>query len=322
MMSLTPGARGQESTVYAVVVATKLFVVGAANPPTGLFYQHPGEDTSWHHSGPSSTRAFGCAVDPQSGGRVKYIAAGNGLHRTTDGGGHWKITTGWDVTEVQCVAPDPRDEDIVYVATPYGIFRSTDACESWAKMNAGLKSTFTTCVIVDHADSRTLYCATEDGAYCSHDAARSWSRMGLSVQHVRVIAQHPRNPKFLIVGTEADGLYVSMNGGAWWTKSEAGVDHSTFYVVVFDPSNPDVMYAGGYITGVYKSIDGAQSWHRMNNGLGCITIHSMAVDPRNSRCVYAGAYWGGVFRSDDGGVLWRNVGLHDSQVWTIMIQPN
>ena len=30
---------GQESTVYLSVLSTKLFVVGAANPQTGLFYK-------------------------------------------------------------------------------------------------------------------------------------------------------------------------------------------------------------------------------------------------------------------------------------------
>ena len=38
-------ARAQESTVYATVVSTKLFVVGAANPRTGLHFQTTGGDT-------------------------------------------------------------------------------------------------------------------------------------------------------------------------------------------------------------------------------------------------------------------------------------
>jgi photosystem II stability/assembly factor-like uncharacterized protein len=311
----------QESTTYAVVTATKLFVVGAANPRTGVFFQHPAEDTSWHHTGPNNIRAFGFAVGPNSGGRVMYIAAGNGLHKTTDGGEHWRITTGWDITEVLWVSPDPQDQNSVYIATPYGIFKTVDGCATWKRMNQGLSSTFTPCVIVDNADSRHVYCVTEDGAYGSDDGALTWKRLGLSVPNTRVIVQHPKDPKTLAVGTEENGIYISNNGGKWWTKRESGIDHQTFYAIAFDPGNPDVMYAGGYVTGVYKSIDAGNTWKRVNNGLTAPTVHSLAVDPGNSSLVYAACYWGGVFRSDNGGGTWRNVGMPESQIWTLFIQP-
>jgi len=314
--------QGQESTVYAVVTATKLFVVGAANPSTGLFFQHPSEDSVWHHSGPNNYRAFGFAQGARSKGRVLYVAAGNGVHKSTDAGAHWKNTTGWGITEVLSVCPDSEDSNIVYCATPYGVMKSADGCHSWMPVNKGLNALFTCSVIVDRSDHNTVYCATEDGAYVSNDGAATWRRLGLSVSNTRVISQHPVRPEILAVGTENDGIYISTNGGRWWTKSEAGVDHQTFYAIVFDPTNPDVMYAGGYVTGVYKSTDGGKSWKRMNNGLSVLNIHSLAVDPRNSRRVYAGAYWGGVFRSDDAGGSWHWVGLPDSQVWSIVIQPN
>src|SRR5512137_845146 len=94
LYGITGKAVGQESTVYASIVATKLFVVGAANPRTGLHYQHPSADTAWQHAGPNNIRAFGCAVHLGSQQRVLYIAAGNGLHKSTDGGTTWRVTTG------------------------------------------------------------------------------------------------------------------------------------------------------------------------------------------------------------------------------------
>ena len=47
LIAVAGTAAAQESTVYVSVVATKLFVVGAPNPQTGLFYQHPSADTVW-----------------------------------------------------------------------------------------------------------------------------------------------------------------------------------------------------------------------------------------------------------------------------------
>ncbi len=314
-------ADGQESTLFASVVATKLFVVGAANPQTGVHFQHPSADTLWQHMGPNNIRAFGVTTHPGTGGGIIYIAAGNGLHKSTDGGTTWRITTGWQITEVLTVAPDPRTPDIVYLGTPYGVYRSTDGCRSWKAVSTGLSQLFTSAVVVDHAVPGTVYCATEGGAYVSTNSGDNWTRLGLSVQGIRTIVQHPRKPDVLFAGTEQHGLYRSTNRGAWWEKQEAGVEHTTFYVIVFDPVRPDTMYAAGYTTGVYKSVDGGQSWRRMNEGLSVLNIRSLAVDPRVPDRVYAGGYWGGIFRSDDGGQRWRRVGLPEAQVYSLHFLP-
>lgn len=311
----------QESTIYISILSTKLFVVGAANPQTGLFYKNLSGDTTWHHSGATNIRAFGLAVHTPSKGKLVYIASGNGAHRTTDGGQTWKVTTGWEITEVLWVSIDQENPDNVYIATAYGIFKTSDGGESWRKVNTGLNASFTSSVIVDVANPKTLYCSTEDGVYRSDDAAQTWKRTGLNVGGVRVLAQHPKNSQVLFVGTEDHGIYTTRNGGKYWVKSEAGIDHSTFYNITFDPQHPDTMYAGGYVTGVYKSVNGGQSWKRVHQGLTDLNVHSIAVDPKNSNRVFAGTIGGGLFQSDDAGETWRNVGFNGSQVWTISLQP-
>jgi photosystem II stability/assembly factor-like uncharacterized protein len=312
---------GQESTVYASVVATKLFVVGAANPRTGIHIQHPSADTAWTHTGPVNIRAFGIAVGPGPDQSVLYIASGNGVHKSTDGGATWKITTGWNITEVLGISPDPFDPDRVYIATPYGVYRTTDGCRTWQQSNSGLGATFVSQVTASALVRGQVICATESGAYVSTDGATSWKRMGLSVGGVRTVVQHPRNAGILAAGTENYGLYMSTDGGRIWTRREAGVDHLTFYAIAFDPSAPDTMYAGGYVTGVYRSLDGGLSWKRMNDGLSVLSFKSLAIDPRDGRRVYAGAYWGGVFVTEDRGGHWKSIGPPDSQVWTISIHP-
>jgi photosystem II stability/assembly factor-like uncharacterized protein len=312
-----PYSAGQKPTVFAPVTATHLFVVGAANPQTGVFVQHPGDDTVWSHAGSKTIRAFGIALGPASHGRVMFIAAGNGVHLSRDGGRTWKITTGWRITEVMCVAPDPADTNTVYCSTPYGIFKTIDGCSTWTEMNTGLTSLFTPSLIVGREGR--LYCVSEDGLFQSSDGARHWERMGLNVSGTRVLAQSPADQSFLIAGTENYGLYVSHDGGKIWARSESGVDHMTFYTVAFDPVNPDIVYAGGYVTGVYKSVDGAKSWKRMNEGLGNLNVHGIAVDPVDHSRVYAATLWGGVYGSVDGGANWKGAGLSGAQVWNIII---
>jgi photosystem II stability/assembly factor-like uncharacterized protein len=314
-------AYAQRSTVYASVVSTKPFVVGAPNPQTGLFYQRPENDTTWQHTGRNNIRAFGLDVLPSAKGQILCIASGNGVHQSYDGGKTWKISTGWRITEVLSVTIDSRKHEVLYCTTPYGVFKSTDGGTSWHEKNKGFVALFSPVLLIDPRDSNTLFCATEDGVYRSTDAGESWQRTGLSVGGVRTLAQHPTDSKILFAGTEDHGIYATWNGGKYWEKMEAGIDHSTFYAITFDPTNPQTMYAAGYVTGVYKSTDGGKSWRRMNDGLTNLNVHSIAVDPTNGQRIYAATMFGGVFRSDNGGASWRYAGLHGSQVWTIKVLP-
>lgn len=313
--------QAQQSTVYASVLSTKLFVVGAANPETGLYTQLTNEDTVWHHLGAKNIREFGVAVHTPSRGQIICLASGNGVHRSTDGGKTWKVTTGWQITEVLCVIIDRSDPNIMFCGTPYGVFRTLDGGTTWTECTNGIGEKFTQSIIIDHTNPAVVYCATEDGVYRSENRGDVWKRTGLNVGGVRVVVQSPQDTNILVAGTDDHGIYVTRNQGRFWEKNEAGLDHQTFFTIVFDPSNPQVLYAGGYVTGVYKSVDGGTSWVRKNNGLPVLNIHSIAVDPTNGNRVFAGSMWGGVYRSDNGGDTWRNIGLSGSQVWQIIVEP-
>jgi photosystem II stability/assembly factor-like uncharacterized protein len=96
--------------------------------------------------------------------------------------------------------------------------------------NNGIAQKFTSSVIIDHSNSSILYCSTEDGVYRSQDRGDTWKRSGLNIGGVRVVVQSPKHPDVLIAGTDDDGIYVTRNGGRYWEKSEAGLDHLTFFM--------------------------------------------------------------------------------------------
>jgi photosystem II stability/assembly factor-like uncharacterized protein len=314
------GLLGQSSTVYVSVLSTKLFVVGAANPETGLYYRKTG-DTVWHHAGAKNIRAFGLAVHTPSKGALICIASGNGVHKSSDGGATWKITTGWEITEVLSVDIDRTDPKFILCTTPYGIYRTLDGGTTWKECNSGIKQKFASSVVIDNKNNNILYCATEDGVYRSENRGGTWERTGLGVGGVRVVVQNPRDPNNLVAGTDDHGIYITRNAGKYWEKTEAGLDHLTFYAITYDPMNPQVLYAGGYVTGVYKSTDGGLSWARKNEGLTNLNVHSLAVDPTDGNRVFVGTQWSGIFQSDNAGESWHKIGLNGSQVWTISVQP-
>jgi photosystem II stability/assembly factor-like uncharacterized protein len=312
-------AQQEQSTVYLSVISSGAFVVGAANSETGLFFRGTDTDTSWKHTGPMRIRANGFAVDTSSGGRTLYIAAGNGVHRSTDAGATWRVLTDWRITEVLGIAIDPHRRGRLFISSAYGAYVSTNGGDTWNPCNTGRTAPlFTQQIAVDPRVRDRVYCTGEDGLYRSDDGARTWKRCSLPARELRCVSISPVDSKTLLAGTENDGLYQSSDAGATWKRCATGGD-STFYAAVFDPSNSKALYAGGHQTGVYRSLDGGGTWTQSTRGFKSTSVHALAVDPLHPERVYAGTIWGGVYRSADAGLTWTYAGLSDSQVVCLSI---
>ncbi len=59
--------------------------------------------------------------------------------KTTNGGESWRIMTDWRITEVLKVVIHPKDKNIIFIATPYGVFKSNDAGWNWKEKSNGIK---------------------------------------------------------------------------------------------------------------------------------------------------------------------------------------
>jgi photosystem II stability/assembly factor-like uncharacterized protein len=117
--------------------STKSNVTGA-DRYVGVFVRERNE-TEWQSISNTNLFSFGISFSQHGVTQRYYIAGGNGLHRSSDGGKTWKILTSWQTMEVLSVALDPVDSTMIYVATPYGIFKSTDDGKSWNE-NGGAAS--------------------------------------------------------------------------------------------------------------------------------------------------------------------------------------
>ncbi|HSM12883.1 MAG TPA: glycosyl hydrolase [Thermoanaerobaculia bacterium] len=260
-------------------------------------------------------------LGPKIGGRVSRVAGVPGdprvYYAATAQGGVWKSEDGghvWEpvfddagVASTGSVAVAPSDPNVVWVgsgeANPRGnvirgrgIWRSTDAGESWTRVWEGVGQVGA--IAVHPADPDTAFAAVLGDPFAA-------------------------NPE--------RGVYRTTDGGATWQKvlfvdAETGASD-----VAVDPSNPRVVFAGtwpmrrtpwemtsgGPGGGLWRSTDGGASWTRLEGGelpappIGKVGV---AVAPADGRRVYAliEAAEGGLFRSDDGGATWRRVNAHRS----------
>lgn len=302
--------------LYVVTRSTKKFRIGSQENPTVGLFSTSDQGKNWRHYGWQYLKCFSVAIAEK---QIFYLACGNGVLKSKDGGKSWAITSGETITECLKIAIDPENSDCVYAATAYGIFKTMDGGRTWQEKNRGLTSTFTPVVLIDREKPQQLYCATESGIHRSDNGGELWQPIALLGLGIRTIVQHPAQPNYLLAGTEDDGVFLSQDHGKTWQQKINGLAHKTVYALTFAPQNPRILYAGTFRGGIYKSTDGGDSWQSVNNNLGNPDIHALLVDPSDERTVYAGTLNDGVWLSQDAGANWRFIGLETSQVWDMVI---
>ena len=189
-------------------------------------------------------------------------AAPGALFRSDDSGVAWRPVTSLVDHETRdrwmpgaggmcchSIQIDPSSPRRMYVAiSAAGAFRSDDAGETWAPINAGVAADF---------------------------APDPFPEVG---QCVHKLLLHPARPERLWQQNHC-GVYRSDNAGETWERLEGnGLPSGFGFPIALDPADPDVAYvipeegaenrvtAGGRL-GVYRTGDGGASWELHSDGL-------------------------------------------------------
>jgi photosystem II stability/assembly factor-like uncharacterized protein len=248
---------------------------------------------SWENVGlKSSEHISKILVDPRDSDVVYVAAQGplwrsggdRGLYKTTDGGKTWtpslEISPHTGVTDVWM---DPRNPDVLYAASyqrrrhvwtlinggpESGIYKSTDAGQTWAEMTNGLPE-------------------------------GDIGRIGLAVS--------PADPDVvyaIVEAAEKGGFYRSVDAGVNWTKRSDYMTGSPQYYneIVPDPVKVDRVYAMD--TWMHVTEDGGETFKKVGERYKHVDNHSLWIDPEDTDYLLAGCD-GGVYETFDRGVTWH-----------------
>jgi hypothetical protein len=212
----------------------------------------------WSACGPWSDHISALAIDPITPSTLYAGTHRSGVYKSTDAGSNW-TRTGFIVVEplVRVLVIDPLTPSTLYAGTSNdGVFKSTDGGDSWTAMNNGLP-TYTT-------------------------------NMSTYTESIYPLVIDPLTPSTLYAGTDAAGVYKSMDGGDSWTAMNNGLPTYTtdgitytesIYTLAIDPLTPSTLYAGTS-SGVYTFVgdttnggggsgDGGSGNHSGSSGSGC-----------------------------------------------------
>ncbi len=255
---------------------------------------------------------------------TQNVATGGGFFfLSNDGGKSWQQGKNLDVTRVRpfVMRQDTTNQNLMYLGTNVGIYRSLDRGNSWTQLTAGkvpikpaakpkakppVKKTGSTTaknvpvavapklvsaitekvkVIEEIEGSRHgIIAGTDKGLYCSYDLTKGWEKISLGAginDNIFAVHVSPLRPETIWVGTATSGVLVSHDDGKSWAKAGGAVENIPISSITTDPKRPDYVYVGSLQT-FYLSRDGGQTWTRRGGGLPVGNFTSILINPNNS----------------------------------------
>ncbi len=126
------------------------------------------------------------------------------------------------------------------------------------------------------------------------------------------------NPAVLFCGTEAGGVYKTINQGLnWFPVTDVGLRVGSVRAIEIHPTNPDIVYFGASGT-IYKTSDGGTTFTSVYSQNG-LWVNELSINPADPLVVLA-ATRQGLFRTADGGTSWTLI--KDQQVFDVDIKPD
>ncbi len=200
--------------------------------------------------------------------------------------------------EVQCVAVDPLQPQVVYCGTfGAGLWRSTDAGRMWRPVGKGITHDQVQSVAISRlervAGHGVVYAGTEPSAiFRSEDSGETWrERPGLTAlpsasewsfpprpytHHVRWIEPDPHVQGRIFAAIEAGALLRSPDSGATWQDRVASGPFDTHQLLIH-PAAPDRLYSAAG-DGYFESYDAGNTWQQFEDGLEHRYTWSVAID--------------------------------------------
>ena len=257
------GLAGQQVTA----LATTNGAVTAGTDPAELLTSHdagvtwtrgqslremPGYER-WTYPGvPHTPHVMVIVPHPSEGDTVYAGIEVGGIVRSTDAGQTWRVTGSDGVhPDIHGIAISPSQPNVLYAATPNGVYHSADGGERWSRRTEGLERLYCRPIVVHQEDPQTA----------------------------AVVATHGASGFFGIPAERTGGqVYVTRNAGKTWQHVTAGLPEPLQPTpsMVADTQRAGRFYLPLFSGDVFVTDDAGSTWERLTSGLPPI-LRAVAV---------------------------------------------
>ena len=199
---------------------------------------------------------------PQSNAPVfSFSSGGTNTHRSNSAGDERPVFA-CTLPGVRALHYAPNDSDVVYAATPMGLFRSTDRGESFVPLNLPRRSAVRDVrdVAVSPLDPTHILVATRSGSFDSLDGGETWQPLPGRVGRIAALSvAFLDNPLRSILIGSSEGLFRSDDDGKNYLLqllAEGGRDQA-ISSIAFEPNRQIIAVGTGrglYTAGIHESI--------------------------------------------------------------------
>lgn len=137
------------------------------------------------------------------------------IQRSSNGGKNWEAFP--NNFPVVNLAADPKDENVLYAASPQGLFISKNKGKEWTN----LLDRFVSTIAINPQDSQKLISYSEKQQLAkSSDGGQTWEKINADFQGATplFISFNKQDPQIGYLLTEKNDLFKTTDGGTIWIK--------------------------------------------------------------------------------------------------------
>jgi photosystem II stability/assembly factor-like uncharacterized protein len=293
-----------------------LYVATHRHKEPGGFFKSTDGGLTWRESPELRNEALHSLKQSELNPNMLLVGTITGIFRSNDSGETWtplptQRTPG--LINVESLAIDPRDANVVYAGTWWLPYKTTDGGQTWKSIKNGMIDDSDIFAIdIDPRNANHVIASACSGIYETYDAGGLWRKIqGIPSQsrRTRAILQHPTIAGLVFAGT-TEGFWRSAKSGdnnSWMVTTSRQLEINSIAV---HPRTPNTIFIATNNYGVMVSTDGGKNFAPTNGGFSGRFVNTILADRENMNRIYATTIntttgGGFFFVSSDGGASWQ-----------------
>jgi len=289
-----------------------IYASGHRHKEPGGFFKSTDGGKTWKRSEDLKKEAIHAMTQSTLDPNIIIVGSVNGIFISRDRGESFKkVDSPTAPVNINSLAIDPTDTNIIYAGTTWRPYKTTDGGKTWKLIKQGMIDDSDVFAIeIDQKNPSHVIASACSGIYESYDKGETWKKIqGIpsTSRRTRDIKINPARSESYYAAT-TEGFWMTDTGGKTWRMTTSR--NLEINSIAIHKDRPDRIYITTNNYGVLVSNDGGKNFEPTNGNFTSRFVFSIVPDIENSNRLYAltrntATSGGFLFVSNDGGFNWK-----------------